>query len=618
MVGRLKNQNYPVAPNGLPIGNKDPIMVLGKWATFLEGQGRRIIRAGMGNPSYPLNPNLLSNIRDELEEERDRALGTRVFLKAEGINDTDRINNIAELNAVLDYADPQGTSSARTAAAKALSKWYGAPITKENILFTTGGAGGLYDIFIMLNEKCPQGRIVTPFPHYSLYATIGSRMNNLHPIHVMQENGYRLTAKALRASIEDAKKKAMKDGHPISAFLFCDPNNPLGTVISEQEWIEIAEVLREAIKEFPGVPIIIDAAYAGMVFPPHQPASLLKVADEELRKNILLLHSGTKTASASGLRGAVVVAFDKTLLTRIEQTNIDTTGHSVTIIQEAVAKSFDTINDAQERQYFVEHYQPQVELVYKRFNAMKAAMPNPAYKPQGTFYVLGDFSDFLGTELCEEAQAVVGKKPFITSDEDLCYDLLFRDGVMIAPMEYYGLDGSKKAYMRVTCSGGIKVLNELMDILAARLLEARKTKIDSLLKENKELLTKLNTTNAPADEISVIQRIIEDIEALKFDIIDVDAKAAAAKQPLETLKELRVKLNTLLITYDASTKEGYQSKLLKMENAFATAHLARETKKTIKTVVVKNEIVFRVGKSICVLLQSLFKTPDVNVPLKIL
>ena len=473
----------------------------------------------------------MAELEDNVKQVKTNAKKSRNLLKKHYQSAAKRRDKIAELNPVFDYEHPQGIEEARIIAAEALSTWYRTPITKEEVLFVTGGAGGLYDIFTVLNKKTPQGRIITPFPYYSLYATVGSQMNNLHPVHVMQEEGYKLTAESLRASIKSAKEKAQKDGHPISAFLFCDPNNPLGTVVSKEEWQKIAEVLQNE----PDVPIILDSAYAGMVFAPKQPVTLLDVADEALKKRIVIVHSLTKMGSASGLRGAVVVGFDPKLMASIQQTNIDISGHAVSILQKPLAKAFAAFNNKKELKQFVAHYQPQVELVHQRLKNMGAGMPQEAYKPEGTFYAVGDFSDLLGTELFPAAQEALGKKPFITSSEDITYDFLFRNRVMIAPLQYYGLKTKTHAFMRITCSGGDKMLNELMDILSARLLEVRKQKIDKLLEETQVLIKELGFTAVSPILIDGLKEKKEAILKMDMSNLSGDAHAAKAKQVLMSL-----------------------------------------------------------------------------------
>src|SRR5690606_37540102 len=119
----------------------------------------------------------------------------------------------------IDYGNPKGESGALEHMATAMSRWYGVEILPEHILFTVGGAGALRIIFETFNKRYkdqPQYLVITPFPHYTLYSY---NRHLLHPIDVMSEPGYRLTATVLRKSIEDAKERAKADGNEPKVFL---------------------------------------------------------------------------------------------------------------------------------------------------------------------------------------------------------------------------------------------------------------------------------------------------------------------------------------------------------------------------------------------------------------
>lgn len=559
---RFSGNSQLKTPTGQLAGQIDRVMLLALWSNVLQNHPiapRNIIAAGMGKPTFPLHPDLLTVVIDEAQCIRDKALRARAFLESDALRPEQIRIALGKQNAVIGYDNPQGKLNARIEAAKALSIWYKTDITADNILFTTGGAGALFDIFTWLNHKNPDGYIVTPFPFYSLYSTINYGMNRLHPVHVMREKGYKLTANALSASIAKAKEK----GRTINAFLFCDPNNPLGTVVSKEGWAKIAAVL----KTVPDVPIIFDGAYAEMVFNPNNRTSLLEVADSEIKNRIILLRSGTKALSVPGLRMALAIVFDPQIMARLIQTNIDTSGHPATLIQDAFAKMLALLNEPSETNHFIKHYAPQVEWVYKKLRDIGAALPDLSYKPDGTFYIVGDFSDLLGTELHKEAWVAVGEKSFIMTDEDLCYDLLFRNNVMIAPMSYYGLNGHTQAYMRITCSGGDDELKALMDILGERLLQARQSKISAVGQRIMALLGQLQNIPA-ADKISIVTE-----EELKSILETKYNDALSAKEALEKLKSLELNLKEQLVNDPILLENNAAQRIQSAYNLYTTRKL---------------------------------------------
>lgn len=290
----------------------------------------------------------------------------------------------------------------------------------------------------------------------------------------MKSPGYRLTAQALELAIQQAMNLGQEDGGMPKAFLFCDPNNPLGTMIPQDEVEKIAEVLRK----HKDLIIILDEAYAEMPINGNTHHSLLKVAPD-LKDRIILLRSATKALSGAGERMAIIATCNPELMNELVKENISICGHAPKSLQVAFSKAMSGLDES-ELAHFSNHYKPQVELVFEGLKRIGASMPDPNYRPEGTFYTLADLSDLIGTPVPEEAKKALGNtKTIIETDEDICYSLLFKDGIMIAPLSYFGID-EKSGYLRITCSTGDTELKELINRLESRLKEARIFKYDQI------------------------------------------------------------------------------------------------------------------------------------------
>jgi aspartate aminotransferase/aminotransferase len=486
------NLNNKVAT--VAAGDIDRTMLLSIWVKYLEQRGRKIIFAGMGNPTYPINRDIVSEeLRywaDVLQKSQDasEALDEYSRLLADG-DDAEAetsLNLVAAINGTVPYANPSGIIDARTIAAEALNKWYPNLTAKaDDILLPVGGSSALYAIFDFINEsKDPNGVIVTAFPYYSLYK--GNKgQNNLHPIHVMQEPGYKLTAHAL----EESLKVADRDGLPINAYLFCDPNNPLATVTDKEEWVKIALLLRERLKHEQSLPldkrtpIVVDEAYAEMgLF--KKPTSLLTVLMEtapELLNHVILMRSATKGLSAAGERMALLYSANSAFINKCLTPGLNIYGHMPVSAHRSFAQGLNGLTENKLKK-MRDYYAPQVKLVCDRAEAIGVNMPDPLYKPEGTFYILLDLHELIGARLNADAKAAVGDKEFIENDQDICYHLLFEEGVMIGPISYSGIN-AKKGFVRVTCSGGYQQLNLLMDKISDQITRARKAKNEKLLEE---------------------------------------------------------------------------------------------------------------------------------------
>lgn len=478
-----------LTPEGEPAANIDKIMLLARWANFLQKQNEKIIiMAGMGKPTFPLNNNVAKAAKKYWET---------------------LFNN---KDTAINYSHPQGDGDARDIMAQALTRWYSdaheVSIKAENILFTVGGAGALNVIFATLNREYPDCKIITPFPHYTLYAGSVDIKNNLHPIHVMQETGYRMTCKSFARSLEQLQDSSAKNQ---IIFLMCDPNNPLGTIVERKELEKIAQILRKEKNK--GILIVLDEAYAEMCLDGQQHTSFLSIAPD-LKERIILIRSATKALSAAGERMAVLITFNQSLMGKFLERNINNCGHTPLSLQIAFAEAMNKLNSKQLND-LANYYQPKVDYVARKLVNMGAAMPDPDYKVFATFYVLADLSDLYGLNLPIAAASALNKTDKIVTDEDICYYLLFNDQLMIAPLSYFGLS-DKKGYMRITCSSDLKELEILMHRLENRLKQARIMKYEFLIEKiNQEIeQIKLFNLEKHAQFSSQLKQLIKDKNCL--------------------------------------------------------------------------------------------------------
>ena len=471
-------------PDGQPADKMDKIMLLADWARTLSGERgaaasfvgetrQPFISAGMGKPTFPINARTISANLSYWSNKFKASLKPSVHP-----------GDKPDEPAVIDYGDPRGDSLPRDIMARAMSRWYGTAIDANQILFTSGGAGAfrvIFETFNHLYKSTPNYRVITPFPHYPLYA---DNQHQLHPIDVMHSPGYRLTADLLETSIIGAFNRADNDHGQPKGVLLCNPNSPLGTVLSEDELGLIAVVLRR----YPSLHIVLDEAYAEMCFSGGNAPSLLNTAPD-LMPRIIIMRSATKALSAAGERMGVLMAFDPALMAKLLNKNIGMIGHAPRSGQMAYAETMLDFTD--EEQLSLAHfYQSKVAYVSDRLKAMGAQMPDPLYTVDGTFYILADFSDLLGLDLPSDAVRALGKTGPVQTSEDLAYYLLFNNAVMLAPGSYFGLP-QDNGFLRITCSAETHELSELMNRLESRLVAARQQKKSWLLHDINDYLCQL-------------------------------------------------------------------------------------------------------------------------------
>ncbi len=127
------------------------------------------------------------------------------------------------------YAEVPGTAKLRAAVAARITQRTGVPTTAENILITPGGQAGL---FAAHHAVCDQGDTALFIdPYYATYpGTIRSVGAVAKPIVTSPDTGFQPTKAAIEAAAPGAK-----------SLLINSPNNPTGTVYSEQVLTGIAE-----------------------------------------------------------------------------------------------------------------------------------------------------------------------------------------------------------------------------------------------------------------------------------------------------------------------------------------------------------------------------------------
>lgn len=504
-----------LTPEGQSAIKIEKVMLLALWANEVSERlsviGKKMIFSGLGKPTYPINQKTVRsylNYWQNLDE-----LSSSWHNNPEGILD----------NPAIDYGDPRGDKEPRRIMAERMSQWYDSEIKSEHVLFTVGGIGGLRAIFDTFNshfQHIPGYRIITPFPHYSVYAN--NPLHKLHPIQVMNNQGYQLTAQSMLESIELAFELAKEDKGIPKAVLFCNPSNPLGTIISEEEMVKIAAVLRE----YPDLYIIFDEAYSEMAFKPMP--SFLKIAPD-LKKRVIILRSATKALSAAGERMAILLVFDPEMMNELLNKNINYFIHVPRSAQIAYADTMASF-DHLEQKRLADYYEKKVCYVLHRLKEMGASMPDPYYTVDATFYALCDLSDLFGLAMPEESKQVYGKVNTVQTDEDISYYLLFEDAVMVAPLSYFGLNKSS-GFMRITCSANSAELDELMNRIESRLAYSR-------------IIKKQNIIDIINRQLSLIKdrdRHVFDLASTKLaPYLTDEKKCYVLKQQLAVLEQIRL------------------------------------------------------------------------------
>ena len=292
---------------------------------------------------------------------------------------------------VLAYGNSQGIPEYR----EWLAKYYRANnihIDADEIIVTTGGSEAV--MFAMLAVTDPGDNIIVFEPFYTNYNGYAVVTDiDLIPIRTEPENGYHLPPKdVIESKINDRTR----------AIFICSPNNPTGTVLTEQEIRTIAE-----IAERNDLFVISDEVYREFVYEGEH-TSILHIP--ELAERGIIVDSISKRFSACGARIGAVVTKNKDVMDsaiRMGQARLC----PPTIEQYAAQSVLMQLSD----DYFenmTAEYKRRRDITYEELMKIPGVI---CKKPAGAFYIMAklptddveDFAKFLLTDFSVDGKTVM-------------------------------------------------------------------------------------------------------------------------------------------------------------------------------------------------------------------
>ena len=428
-------------PNGFNSDTVPLTQFFHEWVHELDSRGHDIADGSRGKPSFP--------------------------------KDKDAENAILELYRTVGDVFPYcsnslGEKKYREQAARGFSKEYGCKFDADDMVFTPGGQFGIAAAFQLVESIFPGSAIVSGEPWYVNHNAIANMFSGtgfysiprffdkFFNINLLENGVSRLTANHIRYSIAECKKQSRK----IGAFLFCNPMNPLGQVTRKEEWKEIAE----ALDEYPDALILMDEAFAEVVFDQNFNISILHAAPH-LKDRMILFRSGTKTMGFPGERLAVMAVPKKHLdiLTAFQSRLL---GGAPLSVQAGMAAGMETMS-VEKKKKISEYY-------YGNYKLLRDGLAKKGIKPvaesEGGFYVLMDFSKYKGAKIPAEAAKILDtSKTEISTDFDLSISLMTgllgkNRGIASIPASAFGAS-SRNMILRVSYSTYKEEINKFIEFL---------------------------------------------------------------------------------------------------------------------------------------------------------
>jgi aspartate aminotransferase len=198
-------------------------------------------------------------------------------------------NIAAHSEKVLSYGPSDGLETLKEAMVDYFRN-YDIRLEKNQIIITCGGSEAILFAFNVIGD--PGDEILLPEPYYTNYNGYAS-LSNLHlvPVRTVAETGFHLPDLA-----EFEKRLTSRT----RAIMLCSPNNPTGTVYSEEEIRRIGE-----FAEKHNLYLIADEVYKEFTYDGKKHFSVLQL--QGLEDRVIVVDSISKRYSACGARiGAVM------------------------------------------------------------------------------------------------------------------------------------------------------------------------------------------------------------------------------------------------------------------------------------------------------------------------
>ena len=148
------------------------------------------------------------------------------------------------------YTSNAGMPALRDELSAYLSRRFGLNYSRDELLVTVGGSEAIDIAIRSLTD--PGDEVIVPMPSFVCYEPIAKMAGaKVVTLNTRAEDGFKLTADALRAAITDRTK----------LLVLPYPNNPTGAILEREELEELAEVLRGT-----DILVLSDEIYAELTF----------------------------------------------------------------------------------------------------------------------------------------------------------------------------------------------------------------------------------------------------------------------------------------------------------------------------------------------------------------
>jgi len=260
------------------------------------------------------------------------------------------------------YSENQGILELREEIVKKLKRDNNIDAEPSEIIITVGAIEGLYASVMAFVD--PDDEVIFPSPTYSTHirqVVVASGKPVIVPL--LEEEGFRLDIEGIKNAITPKTK----------AIMYCSPSNPTGTVFSEKQLRQLAEIALDN-----NLMIINDEAYEYFTFDGHKHFSVASIP--EMKRNVISCFTFTKTYAMTGWRIGYLYA-DEEFIPQINKAHIPLAICAPVVSQYAALAALKGPQDCVDK--FREHYLNARNLMCERLDRLNSVFEYQ--KPGGSY-----------------------------------------------------------------------------------------------------------------------------------------------------------------------------------------------------------------------------------------
>ena len=345
-------------------------------ALAMEREGRHVIHFEIGRPDFD-TPDYIKNACIESLKQGD------VF-----------------------YTSNYGDMELRRAIAEKLEKQNHITYRAEEILVTVGLSEAIFDLLCTILDE--EDEILVPDPVWMNYVNV-PRLLGAVPVsyRLREENGWQMDLDEIRGKITKKTK----------ALVLVTPNNPTGSILSEENLLELSRLAQE--NDFL---VVADEVYERLVYDGNTHVSIASLPG--MKERTVTLNGMSKTYSMTGWRLGYAAAPEEFVaaMNKIHQ-------HNVTCAPSFVQKASIAAlrEETNEVEVMVKEYKRRRDYAVKAINEVPGLS---CQCPEGAFYIF------------------INAKPLGMSSEELAGYLLESAGIALVPGSVFGESG--EGYLRMS------------------------------------------------------------------------------------------------------------------------------------------------------------------------